>query len=179
MTASLKALHTHFQPPTKGPSLCVTSLLTSLTDTFNYNWGSLTLTAFRRVRVKTHIQRGGAARSGQQLVIQFVETNRPLCFQELNHKLLYVCFYSKTGIRSVLLYYLTLVRGGGAYFDWMAFWGSNPGWRSEGRKDATLDRHIGNAAMTEEECGPCPVFCVLPRHSPYNWGKITEKPQSG
>jgi hypothetical protein len=31
------------------------------------------------LRVKTHIQ---------QLVIQFVETNRPLCFHELNHKLL-------------------------------------------------------------------------------------------
>jgi hypothetical protein len=32
-------------------------------------------------------------------VIQFVETNRPLCFHELNRKLLaaplYVCFYSK------------------------------------------------------------------------------------
>jgi hypothetical protein len=32
--------------------------------------------------------RRGAARSGQQLVIQFVETNRPLCFHDLNHKLL-------------------------------------------------------------------------------------------
>jgi hypothetical protein len=39
-----------------------------------------------------------AERGGQQLVIQFVETNRPLCFHELNHKLLvaqlFVCFYS-------------------------------------------------------------------------------------
>jgi hypothetical protein len=38
-----------------------------------------------------------AARSGQQLVIQFVETKRAICFHELNHKLLasplYVCFY--------------------------------------------------------------------------------------
>ena len=48
------------------------------------------------LRVKTHIQR-----SGQQLVIQFVETKRSICFHELNHKLLaapgrsaplYVCF---------------------------------------------------------------------------------------
>jgi hypothetical protein len=37
-------------------------------------------------------------------VIQFVETNRPLCFHELNHKLLaaplYVCFYPKAWIYS-------------------------------------------------------------------------------
>ena len=41
-----------------------------------------------------------ASQSGQQLVIWFVETNRPLCFHELNHKLLaaplYACFYSNT-----------------------------------------------------------------------------------
>ena len=36
------------------------------------------------VRVKTHIQ---------QLVIQFVETNRPLCFHELNDKLLAAPLY--------------------------------------------------------------------------------------
>jgi hypothetical protein len=36
-----------------------------------------------RLRVKTHIQR-----SGQQRVILFVQTNRPLCLHELNHKLL-------------------------------------------------------------------------------------------
>jgi hypothetical protein len=50
------------------------------------------------VRVKTHLQRGGAERSGQQLVIQFVETKRSIYFHELNHKLLaaplYVCFYT-------------------------------------------------------------------------------------
>ena len=44
-------------------------------------------------------ERSGAARSGQQLVIQFVQTNRPLCLHELNHKLLAaplcVCFYPK------------------------------------------------------------------------------------
>jgi hypothetical protein len=38
-----------------------------------------------------------AARSGQQLVIQYGETNRPFCFHELHHKLLaaplYVSFY--------------------------------------------------------------------------------------
>jgi hypothetical protein len=40
-----------------------------------------------------------AARSGQQLVVQFVETKRSIFFYELNHKLLaaplYVCFYPK------------------------------------------------------------------------------------
>ena len=46
-----------------------------------------------------------ALRSGQQLVIQFVETKLSICFHELNHKLLaapsrsaplYVCFYPNT-----------------------------------------------------------------------------------
>jgi len=30
-----------------------------------------------------------------------------------------------------------------------------------------------------EECGPCPVFAILPWYLPYNWGKSKEKPQSG
>jgi len=30
-----------------------------------------------------------------------------------------------------------------------------------------------------EECGPCPSLRVIPWHLPYNWGKSTEKPQSG
>jgi len=25
-----------------------------------------------------------------------------------------------------------------------------------------------------EECGPCPVFAILPWHLPYNWGKSTD-----
>jgi hypothetical protein len=49
-------------------------------------------------------ERSGAARSGQQLVIQFVETKRSICFHELNHKLLaaplYVCFYPKAWVYS-------------------------------------------------------------------------------
>ena len=44
-------------------------------------------------------ERSGAERSGQQLVIEFVETKRSICFHELNHKLLaaplYMCFYPK------------------------------------------------------------------------------------
>jgi len=30
-----------------------------------------------------------------------------------------------------------------------------------------------------EESGPCPVSAVLPWHLSYNWGRSTEKPQSG
>jgi hypothetical protein len=37
-----------------------------------------------------------AGRGGQQLVISFVETKRSICFHELNHRLLYVCFYPKS-----------------------------------------------------------------------------------
>jgi hypothetical protein len=43
----------------------------------------LVLAFLWKLRVKTHTQR-----SGQQLVIQIVEKNRPRCFHELNHKLL-------------------------------------------------------------------------------------------
>ena len=32
---------------------------------------------------------------------------------------------------------------------------------------------------TFEECGPCPDLRARPWHLPYNWGKSTEKPQSG
>jgi hypothetical protein len=62
-------------------------------------------------------ERSGAARSGQQLAIQFVETKRSVCFHELNHKLLaaprhpapprsaplYVCFYPKAWVCGSLL----------------------------------------------------------------------------
>jgi hypothetical protein len=56
-----------------------------------------------------------AARSGQQLVIQFVETKRSICFHELNHELLaappravplYVCFYSKVFAAVELNFYV-------------------------------------------------------------------------
>jgi len=30
-----------------------------------------------------------------------------------------------------------------------------------------------------EEFGPCPSLRVIPWNLPYNWGKSTEKPQSG
>jgi hypothetical protein len=39
-----------------------------------------------------------------------------------------------------------------------------------------MGRHFGEASVPEGECGPCPVFRVIPWHSPYNRGKITEKP---
>jgi hypothetical protein len=43
------------------------------------------------------------------------------------------------------IHVILLGGGGGAYFGWKAFWGSNPEWHSHRRIYATGGRHFGNA----------------------------------
>jgi hypothetical protein len=52
--------------------------------------------------------------------------------------------------------------GEGEYFGWKAFWGSNPEWRSRGRREATVVRHFGEAAVPETEWTACHVLTLHP-----------------
>ena len=44
----------------------------------------------------------------------------------------------------------------GAYFGWKSPRGSNSEWRSRGRREATLGRYFGEAAVPEENAGRAP-----------------------
>ena len=77
----------------------------------------------------------------------------------------------QTGMRGVSLFIKHINVGGHALVGRLSGIWTQRGIVSAS-KCATVYRHFGEAAVPAGECGPCPVLRqVIPRHSPYNWGK--------
>lgn len=66
----------------------------------------------------------------------------------------------------------------GAYFGWKALWGLNSKWKSHTVKSCNFGHTLLWSCCAWTGVGAMTCLCITPWHSPYNWRKIMEKPQS-